>query len=68
MNEHRAHQIPAKVMLAGEYGVVIGGSALTIPFHDFHAHIRDASVIPPGKEMAAAESLRYLKQLFEYIS
>jgi mevalonate kinase len=68
MNEHRAHQIPAKVMLAGEYGVVIGGSALTIPFHDFHAHIRDASVIPPGKEMAAAESLRYLKQLFEYIA
>jgi mevalonate kinase len=55
-------------MLVGEYGVVIGGSALTIPFHDFHAHIRDTGAIPPGKENAASDSLRYLKQLFQYIA
>lgn len=55
-------------MLVGEYGVVIGGSALTIPFHHFYAQIRDARAIPPGMENAAADSQRYLKQLFQYIA
>ena len=51
MNNYLQHKIPAKVMLVGEYGVVAGGSALTIPFHDFHAHIRDAAAIPADRFM-----------------
>jgi mevalonate kinase len=58
---------PAKVMLAGEYAVVIGGSALTIPFHRFSARVRSVKDIPPGKEKEAGQSLEYLKQLFDYI-
>ena len=55
-------------MLVGEYGVVAGGSALTIPFHDFSAQIRKTSSVPPEKEKEASASLQYLKQLFNYIS
>jgi mevalonate kinase len=58
---------PAKVMLAGEYAVVIGGSALTIPFHRFSARVRSVRDILPGKEKEARQSLEYLKHLFDYI-
>ncbi len=60
--------IPAKIMLVGEYGVVIGGSALTVPFGTFHARIRETGQVPPGKEEEASRSLAYLKQLYTYIS
>lgn len=60
--------IPAKIMLAGEYGVVIGGSALTVPFHHFHALIRESGDIPSGKEEEASRSINYLKQIYAYIS
>lgn len=67
MKEAIGHTIPAKVMLVGEYGVVTGGSALTVPFHTFHARIRDARQVPSGKQEEASRSLAYLKQLFAYI-
>ncbi|MGW8314091.1 MAG: mevalonate kinase family protein [Bacteroidales bacterium] len=68
MNTKFRAPIPAKIMLAGEYGVVIGGSALTVPFHHFHARIRDAGDIPSGKEGEASRSMDYLKQIFSYLS
>jgi mevalonate kinase len=55
-------------MLVGEYGVVAGGSALTIPLHDFYAQIRETGTIPPEKVKEASASTHYLKQLFKYIS
>jgi mevalonate kinase len=58
---------PSKVMLAGEYAVVIGGSALTVPFHRFSARVRSVKDIPPGKEREAGQSIEYLKNLFDYI-
>jgi len=58
---------PAKIMLVGEYGVVVGGSALTVPFRTFSARVRSATEIPPGKEEEAKQSLAYLKQLYGYI-
>ena len=54
-------------MLVGEYAVVIGGGALTIPFHRFGARIRSVKDIPFGKEDEALQSLDYLKFLFDYI-
>lgn len=57
----------SKIMLVGEYGVVLGGSALTIPFTKFHARVRHTSDIPGGKEQEAAQSLQYLKALYTYI-
>jgi len=58
---------PAKLMLVGEYGVVVGGSALTIPFPAFHARVRSVEDIPAGKEEEARQSLGHLEQLFGYI-
>ena len=63
---HRG-KYPAKLMLVGEYGVVIGGSALTIPFRAFHARVRSVEEIPDGKEQEARQSLGHLEQLFRYI-
>lgn len=60
-------EYPSKVMLVGEYGVVVGGSALTIPFHHFNARIKSMKEIPPGKEKEAQQSLKYLQYLFDYI-
>ncbi len=54
-------------MLVGEYGVMLGGSALTLPFKKFHAKVRTTHKIPPGKEKEAAQSLKYLKALFDYV-
>ncbi len=54
-------------MLVGEYGVVTGGSALTIPFHRFHAQVRSTTSIPRGKEKEVSESISYLKRIYQYI-
>lgn len=54
-------------MLVGEYGVVIGGSALTLPFQAFSAQIRSVKDIPHDKQKEAQQSLVYLKLLYDYI-
>ncbi len=61
-------RFPSKVMLVGEYGVVVGGSALTIPFHRFEARVRSADRIPEGKEQEAASSMKYLDALYRFIA
>jgi mevalonate kinase len=58
---------PSKVMLVGEYGVVVGGSALTIPFHHFYARVRDLSDVPLDKTGEVRISQRYLAELYRYI-
>lgn len=60
-------QYPAKVMLAGEYGVVVGGSALTIPFPRFKATVRRKTDITENKRAEAEQSRRYLGELKEYL-
>jgi len=54
-------------MLVGEYGVVVGGAGLTIPFRRFLAKVRSIDNVPEGKEMEASQSIQYLKELFHYI-
>lgn len=58
---------PSKIMLVGEYGAVLGGSALTIPFHKYHATVRSIDDIPAGKEHQASQSLQYLRYLYRFI-
>lgn len=69
----------SKIMLVGEYGVILGGEALTIPFPRFYGVIRthDASAlvgksvredIPAGREGEREASGRYLRALHEYLS
>ncbi len=65
MNSGRKYA--SKIMLAGEYGVVLGGSALSIPFNKFNVKVRSTSDIPAIKESEASRSLEYLKKLFRFI-
>jgi mevalonate kinase len=58
---------PSKVMLVGEYGVVVGGAGLTIPFRRFHARVRSMEDIPEDKQEEAFQSIRFLKDLFNHI-
>ena len=58
---------PSKIMLVGEYGVVLGGSALSIPFKRFGARVCSTGQIPEGKEAEAEGSLQALKALLRYI-
>jgi mevalonate kinase len=60
-------EYPAKIMLVGEYAVILGGSALTIPFPAFRAIIRSVDDIPPGKEKLLQQSLAYLRKIHEYL-
>lgn len=62
------NQYPSKIMLVGEYGVVLGGHALCIPFPKFNARIRLQSDAPPEKKEEASQSLAYLNLLYEYIA
>lgn len=59
---------PAKVMLVGEYAVVLGGSALTIPFPRYHARVRKSTQVPSGMENELLQSQKYLEELYHYIS
>ena len=67
MTLKRLNTYVSKILLVGEYGVILGGSALTIPFKKFHARIRTTDNIPINKENEASQSLKYLKALFDYI-
>lgn len=58
---------PSSVMLAGEYAVLTGGSALTIPFNKFTARVRKTDDFPPGKEADVSRSAIYLRNLYRYI-
>lgn len=55
------------IMLVGEYGVMAGGSALTIPFQKSNVRVRKAGDIPTGKEKEASQSQTYLKSLYKFI-
>lgn len=59
---------PSKIMLAGEYGVIVGGSALTIPYTRFNARVRSKSDITEGSREQAAKSQVYLGKIFNYLS
>jgi mevalonate kinase len=59
---------PAKIMLAGEYGVVVGGGALTIPFPGFSARVRETADIPREKAGEAQRSRQYLADMYRYVS
>jgi len=60
-------EYPSKIMLAGEYGVVAGGSALSIPFYKYKARIRSLSDVPRDKKEEASSSLEYIGYLYDYI-
>ena len=59
---------PSKVMLVGEYGLIIGGSALTIPFNKFKMQVRSIGDIPPEKADEAEYSRQFLEKIYQYLS
>ena len=59
---------PSKIMLAGEYGVVVGGSALTIPYPRYKAKVRETKDLDDKNKEQAELSQHYLEKLFRFIS
>jgi mevalonate kinase len=59
---------PSKIMLAGEYAVVMGGSAVTIPFNRYQATVRHRDDMPEEMSGEAEQSRKYLSQLYQYIA
>ncbi len=57
-----------KLILAGEYGVVAGGAALSVPLPRFSAQLAHISDIPEPEKKAAARSVSSLRNLLIYIS
>lgn len=55
-------------MLVGEYAVVLGGSALAIPYKRFNARVRNFSELSVDQLAEAEQSRAYLLKLFNYIS
>lgn len=54
-------------MLTGEYGVILGGSALTIPFGIFTTRPRRMKEVPPGMAEQAAISNQSVQDLYHYL-
>lgn len=55
-------------MLVGEYGVVVGGGALSIPYPRFDARVREISDMPEHDRERVELSQKYLDKIFTYIS
>ncbi|HDS07852.1 MAG TPA: hypothetical protein ENO05_09520 [Bacteroides sp.] len=64
---------PSKIMLVGEYGVVLGGSALTVPFRKFSTRVRHVSeafsdrATSPGREADVRMSQKVLQDIYSYL-
>ncbi|HER09815.1 MAG TPA: hypothetical protein ENO20_12990 [Bacteroides sp.] len=64
---------PSKIMLAGEYGVVVEGSALTVPFQKFSTRVRHVGeaftgrATPPGREPDVEMSRKVLQDIYAYL-
>lgn len=63
----RPHSYTSKIMLAGEYGVLVGGAALTIPLKRYNVRVRKRGDIPDGKAGEAELSRKYLVSIYNYI-
>ena len=57
----------AKLMLAGEYGVILGSEAITVPLPAFHARLAHRDQAPAGSEGKITESVSSLRDLITYI-
>ncbi len=64
---------PSKIMLVGEYGVVVGGSALTVPFRKFSTRVRHIGEAltgredPPAREPDVRMSQKVLQDIYSYL-
>jgi len=58
---------PSKIMLVGEYGVVLGGCALTVPFRKFRTVVRSIRELPAGREPDAEMSMKVFQGLYTYV-
>ena len=58
---------PAKVMLVGEYGVILGGSALTVPFNKLSTYPRLIKKAGSKQKEKAAASSKSIQKMFSYL-
>jgi mevalonate kinase len=57
----------AKLMLAGEYGVILGSEAITVPLEMFHARLARREEAPPGEEEKITASVNSIRDLITYV-
>lgn len=57
----------AKLMLAGEYGVILGSEAITAPLDMFHAQLAHREAAPPGDKEKITASVNSMRDLITYI-
>lgn len=57
----------AKLMLAGEYGVILGSEAITVPLEKFHARLARRKNAPAGAEEQVTASVTSIRDLITYI-
>jgi len=65
---HQDKKYHAKLMIAGEYGVIAGSNALTIPLPLFNAQLKNQSDADNNKFDSIAASVSSLRKLITYIS
>lgn len=57
----------AKLMLAGEYGVILGSEAITVPLEMFHARLAHRDQAPAGSDEKVTASVSSIRDLITYI-
>jgi mevalonate kinase len=57
----------AKLMLAGEYGVILGSEAITVPLEMFHARLARREEAAPDEEEKITASVNSIRDLITYI-
>ncbi|MFN3555604.1 MAG: mevalonate kinase [Bacteroidales bacterium] len=65
MKASEFQSFPAKILLFGEYSIILGGQALTLPLHSFSAQL--AFSARPGQETSAAASNKAIKEFLTYL-
>lgn len=61
-------QFPSKILLFGEYGLVLGGSGLAIPYPEFSGQLVIDEPILFNKSTQSAQSYQSIKKLYNFLA
>jgi len=62
------NSFPAKILLFGEYTILLGSSALSIPYHAFTAALRFPDNTEPSSSRKEVSSNHHLFEFYEYLA
>jgi len=68
-NMNKPKTFPSKILLFGEYGILLGSAGLAIPYPDFHGTLRfERNASQAGLSTMASESNHQIKLLWEHLN